>query len=231
MIRGIHVLALAAIALAALTLRATEAYATRYQSLPFQDWVESRLPFAESETVPSAVDLVRGLERSMPLLLIRDDARPRLPSFGPPAYVQRTIGGVRDAARIELGTPGPFTLDTEPERARLDVIVFNRQQRAKAWSELMARELDIRDPESGVAEARVSGPDETDAVWIIAPRDGGGVATVSGNRGAVGFMLQVTYRATSSTASDPIDLSARAELTARQASTDWATWLDSQLAG
>ncbi|HEV7663255.1 MAG TPA: hypothetical protein VGQ62_06940 [Chloroflexota bacterium] len=229
MIRGIHVLALAAIALAALSVRATESYTTRYQSLPVQDWLESRPPLAESAALPAATDLVRGLARTMPLLTIRDDARPRLPAFGPPAYVQRTMGGVRDAARIELASPGQFAIDAVPVRARLDVIVFNRRGRATAWSELMAREMDIKDPESGAAQARTAGPDERDDVWVIAPRSGGGVATVSGRRGAVGFVLQVTYLRTSDAPADLVDLSARAETTARQAAADYAGWLTQQL--
>ena len=79
MIRGIHVLALAAIALSAVTVRATEFYATRYQSLPVQDWFESRPPLAEAAEVPASDDLARGLLRALPLLTIREDARPELP--------------------------------------------------------------------------------------------------------------------------------------------------------
>lgn len=235
MTRGVHVLGLAAIALAALSLHATESYATRYQSLPVQDWLESRPPWLESAAVPAAADLVRGASRAMPLLVIRDDARPRSVAFGPPAVVQRTMGSVRDAARIELGSPGQFAPDAVPVRARLDVVVFNRQQRARAWSELMAREMDIRDPESGAAQARLAGPDEVDGVWVIAPRSGGGVATVSGTRGAVGFVLQVTYlRGPASPAATNVDanladLSARAETTVRRAAAEYAGWLAQQL--
>ena len=103
MIRGIHVLGLAAIALSAVTVRATEFYATRYQSLPVQDWLESRPPLAEAANVPASDDLARGLVRALPLLTIRDDARPE-PLY--PAVHQRTMGGVRDASRIELGHQG-----------------------------------------------------------------------------------------------------------------------------
>jgi hypothetical protein len=230
-LRGIHVLAVTAIVLAAVAVRATEAYATRYQSLPALDWVESRPPLAESADVPAAADLARGLSRALPLLVIRDDARPRLPAFGPPAVVQRTVPGVRDAARIELGSPGAYPPDQVPVGARLDVIVFSRALRAAAWSELMGREMDIRDPENGLQQVRMSGPDEPDGVWVIIPKSGGGVATVVGHRAAVGFVLQVTY--VHEAAADPAtlaDVTARAETTARQAAASWTAWAATQIA-
>ena len=218
-------LALVAIVLAAVAVRATEAYTTRYQSLPALDWVESRPPLAEAADVPAATDLARGVPRVLPLLTIRDDARPRLPAFGPPAAVQRTVPGVRDAARIELGSVGSYAPDQLPLRARLDVIVFYRVLRAGAWSELMSREMDIRDPETGMPQVRMAGPDEPDGVWVGAPQFGGGVATVAGQRGVLGFMLQVTYvRAGASDPATQADLTARAEALARQAAADWSAW-------
>ncbi len=235
---GVHVLAVAAILLTAVAMRATEFYTTRYQSLPVQDWLESRPPLAESTNLPAASDLVRGIARVLPLLAIRDDARPRTPEFGPPAYFQRTIGGVRDASRIELGTPGTFKPNEEPLHARMDVIVFNRQLRAAAWSQLMSSEMDIRDLDTGAAmlrtegpRAREVGPDQDVGVWVIAPSQGGGVATVVGHRATVAFMLKVTL-APSDAASiaDQVDLSARAETLARQAVADWSAWLAPQLA-
>jgi hypothetical protein len=230
-IRGVHVLGLAAILLAAVSVRATEFYATRYQSLPLLDWLESRPPLAESADLPAASDLVRGLARALPLLTIRDDARPRTPEFGPPAFFQRTIGGVRDASRIEMGTPGAFRANQEPLHARMDVIVFNREVRAAAWSDLMGREMDIKDPENGSAQARTAGPDEADGVWVVAPRQGGGTATVVGHRGPVGFVLQVRlFTADGLAVADLVDLSARAEVVARQATADWSSWLAPQLA-
>ena len=228
-LRGVHLVAVTAILLAAVAVRATEAYTTRYQSLPALDWLESRPPLLESADVPAAADLARGLSRALPLLVIRDDARPRLPAFGPPAVIQRTVPGVRDAARIELGSPGTYLPDQLPVRARLDVIVFNRALRAAAWSEQMGRELDIRDPESGRRQVRMSGPDEPDGVWVVAPGSGGGVATVAGRRAATGFMLQVTFfRPDSSDPANLADLTARAEATARQAAAEWSSWLTTQ---
>jgi hypothetical protein len=218
-----------AILLATLSLRATEFYTTRYQSLPVVDWLESRPPLVESANIPAASDLVRGLSRALPLLTIRDDAHPRLPAFGPPAFVQRTMGGVRDAYRIQLGSPGPFRSDEVPVRARLDVIVFNRVLRADAWLQLMSVEMDIRDPETGVSQARIGGPDDQDGVWIGGPGGGDGIATVVGHRGAVAFMLQVTYARLSGSEVDPVDLSGRAEVTARQAAQSWSSWLASQI--
>ena len=53
-LRGGHVLVIAAIVLAAVSLRATEFYASRYQSLPLLDWLESRPPLAESAALPPA---------------------------------------------------------------------------------------------------------------------------------------------------------------------------------
>ena len=228
-IRGIHVLGLAAIALSAVTVRATEFYATRYQSLPVLDWLESRPPLAEAANVPASDDLARGLVRALPLLTIREDARPELPSFSPPAVHQRTMGGVRDASRIELGSPGAFESGQVPVRARLDVIVFNRTLRAAAWSELMAREMDIRDPDSGFSQVVVAGPEEQDGVWLLAPRQGGGTATVAGHRGPVGFMLQVFLRSETTDPAELVDLNARAETIARQGAADWSDWLTRQL--
>jgi hypothetical protein len=224
--RGVHVLALAAILLAAVAVRATEVYTSRYQTLPFLDWLESRPPLAESATVPAAVDLARGLTRTMPLLVIRNDARTILPTFGPPASVQRTVGGVRDASRIVLGSPGEYLPDQVPITVRLDVIVFNRAARAAGWSELMARAMDVRDPDSGMTQERLSGPDETDGVWVAAPTSRGGVATVAGYRGSIGFALQVSYL--HPLAPEPaqlIDVDARAEALARQATAQWSSWL------
>jgi hypothetical protein len=230
-IKGVHVLALVAIAMGAVSVRATEVYATRYQTLPVVDWLESRPPLAEAADLPAASTLARGLARALPLLTVRDDARPRLPSFGPPAFVQRTMGGVRDASRIELGSPGPFVPTEVPVRARLDVIVFNRAVRAAAWSDLMGREMDVRDPESNHPQARTAGPDELDGVWVVAPRAGGGVATVAGHRGAVAFALQVTFASPVSGGDvpDEVDLSARAEALARRASAEWTRWLAGEL--
>src|SRR5579859_3418228 len=201
-----------AIVLSGLSVRATEFYATRYQSLAVVDWVESRPPLAESAGLPAAAELARGLARVLPLLTIRDE-RPRIPTFGPPAVVQRTMGGVRDAARIELDSPGTFRPgDAPPIKARLDTTVFNRALRAAAWSELMAYEMDIRDPETGEGDERISGPDEADGVWLARPHQGPGVATIAGRRGAVGFVLQVTFtRPPATDLAEQVDLSARAE--------------------
>ena len=59
----------------------------------------------------------------------------------------------------------------------------------------------------------------------------GGVASVSGHRGPVGFFLQMTYQRPGATRSeDFIDLSARAEAAARRAASDWTAWLEGQLA-
>lgn len=231
--RGLHVLALTAILLAAVAVSATEFYTTRYQSLPVLDWLESRPPLVESADVPEAADLVRGLPRVMPLLTIRDDVRTRLPEFGPPGLFQRTMGGVRDAARIELGSPGTSGQARAPVGARLDVIVFDRALRAAAWSDLMAREMDVRDPEGGLYQTRLSGPDEQDAVWVARPDPAGGDATVVGHRGPIGFDLEVTI------ARDPVtdpndtatltDLNARAEAIARQGAMDWTASLAQRL--
>jgi hypothetical protein len=226
MVGGRHVLAIAAIVLGAISMQATEVYTSRYQSLPVLDWVESRPPLSESMNLPSASDLARGLARAMPLLTIRADARPMLPIFGPPAVVQRTMGGVRDASRIELGTPGTFEQDQVPVQARLDVFVFNRTLRAAGWAELMAREMDIHDPGNGLFQSRLSGPDETDQVWVVQPIQTGGIATVVGYRGSVGFVLQVTFAGPDTPdLAKRAELSARAETIARQAAADWSGWL------
>jgi len=235
MIRGVHVLGVVAILLATVSVRSTEIYTSRYQSLPVLDWIESRPPLAESATIPTAADLVRGLVRAIPLLVISDDAQPWAPIFGPPAVVQRTIGGVRDASRIVLRSPGAVRLDRVPVQARLYAIVFDRTVRAAAWAELTSREMDIRDPDNGLAQMRLTGPDEQDAVWVVAPRQTGGIATVVGHRGPVGFDLQVTFGPTppilavdATPTAETTDLSARAETAARTAAADWSAWLVQQ---
>jgi hypothetical protein len=160
-----------------------------------------------------------------------------LPIFGPPAVLQRSIGGVRDAAQIVVGSPGDFTPDGVPIQARLYTVVFNRTLRAADWAALMKLEMDTRDPDSGLSQERVTGPDDTDAVWVVSPHQTGGIATVVGHRGPVAFDLQVTLGPTpvpyqpDSTVTRPevIDLSGRAETLARQIAADYSAWLEQQV--
>jgi hypothetical protein len=101
----------------------------------------------------------------------------------------------------------------------------------------MGREMDIRDPDSGLNQERISGPDEPDTVWIVSPRQTGGIATIVGYRGPVGFDLQVTIGPTppvyspdsTVTRVEVTDLSARAESVARQAVAAWTAWVAQQL--
>jgi hypothetical protein len=229
---GIHLLLAAGMLLAAVALDATEQYTIRYHSLPVLDWLESREPLSESASVPSALDLARGLSHTLPLLVIRNDARTQMPLFGPPSSVQRVIGGVRDAARIDLGSPGAAPADTVPVSARLDVIVFDRELRAEAWTRLMGHAMDIRDPDNGWSQLRVSGPEEPDVVWVAAPGPvQSGVGTVVGHRGAVAFELQVSFHGHANPdAAELVDLNARAEVLARHAATAWSGWLAQQMA-
>jgi hypothetical protein len=234
---GLLVLATAAILLCAVAVRGTELYTSRYQSLPVLDWIESRPPVSESADLPAAADLARGLARTMPLLVIGDDVRPWTPVFGPPAVIQRSMGGVRDAARITLVSPGDVAAGHAPVQARLYTIVFDRTLRAREWTMLMAREMDIRDPDSGLNQVRTSGPDDEDGVWIVSPRQTGGTATVIGHRGPIAFDLQLAYGPPPSPLTPDVtspppeltDLSARAEAEARQAAADYANWLVQQL--
>src|SRR5207248_8384799 len=104
---------------------------------------------------------------------------------------------------------------------------------------LMGREMDIRDPDSGLSQSRVTGPDDADSVWVVSPRQTGGIATVVGSRGPVAFDLQVTFGPTpaalppDSNLARPevIDVSARAEAAARQAASAYADWVVAQLGG
>jgi hypothetical protein len=167
----------------------------------------------------------------MPLLVVGEDARPWLPVFGPPAAIQRSMGGVRDASRIVLVSPGAATPDTAPVAVRLYAVVFNRTLRAEEWTELMGREMDIRDPDSGLTQARITGPDDADSVWVVSPRQTGGIATIVGHRGPIAFDLQVTLgprppvfspESNSDAGPEAVDLSARAESLARQAASAWS---------
>jgi hypothetical protein len=229
---GFHLVVAVAMLLAAVSVDATERYTSRYHSLPVLDWLESRPPLTDSADVPSAIDLARGVARALPLLVITDDARTQMPVFGPPSSVQRVVGGVRDAARIDLGSPGDYPPGGVPVTARLDVIVFDRESRADAWTQLMARATDIRDPDSGLPQVRVAGPEEQDVVWVAAPGSNpAGVATVVGHRGAVAFELQVTFREGGKLqAAQLVDLTARAEVLARETATGWSGWLSQQMA-
>jgi len=232
-LRGVHVLGLLGILLAGVAVHATEVYSGRYETLPAVDWLESRPPLAESSNVPAAADLARGLAAFVPLLVIRDDAHPQLPVFGPPSSLERTVGGVRDASRIMLGTPGDYQSNQVPITARLDVIVFDRTQRAAEWSELMGRAMDLQDPESGIGQERLAGPDETDGVWVPAPDRGrpeGGTGTVVGRRGTVGFVVQVNFlHLPGADVAREVDQSGRAEAMARQTAAAWTAWLVQQL--
>jgi hypothetical protein len=231
-IRGLHVLGFVALVLGVISVRATEHYTARYQSLPVRDWLESRPPLAEAARVPLATDLVRGFLRAAPLFTIHADARPLIPVFGPPAIVQRSMGGVRDAASIELGLPGAIGERVQPVQARLEVIVFNRAVRAAAWADLMALQMDVRDPHAGEPQVRLSSLDARDGMWVVAPRTGlGGIATLTGYRGPVAFELRVTcVRPGATRPEDLLDLSARAESIVRSAGLGWAAWLEAQLA-
>jgi hypothetical protein len=219
--------------LAALALRSTEYYTARFQTLPVVDWVEARPPLVESARVPSASELARGLLHAAPMLVIRDDARPLVPVFQPPADTQRTMGGVRDAARIELGVPGVDpSADHQPVRVVMELIVFHRIYRAAGWVELIGRELDVRSPHTGEPQVRVEGPDARDGVWVDAPASAGGVATVAGSRGPVAFELWVTSTRTGALRPEErLDLTARSESIARQMAADWGMWLEERLAG
>ena len=230
---GWRVLSVVAIGLGLLALRACERYTSEYQTLPAVDWLESRAPLAESATVPSAFDLARGAARVLPLLQIRDDARPYLPGLGPPSLSRRTIGGVRDAAVIQVGTP---ELPRPRLQVTLRVTVFHRAVRAAAWTSLLEHEFDLRDPGSGTAQLRLTGADSEapDRVWVTHPGESpGGEASVVGARGPVAFELQVLAQRLGSTGElsqpEALDLSARAEQIARQTATDWTAWLLPQL--
>ena len=236
--RGVHILALAGLLLCFLAVRSTELYTSRFQSLPMLDWLESRPPLIDATKVPAAPDLARGLVRSMPLLVILDDTRPWLPVFGPPASIQRSMGGVRDASRIVLASPGSTDADHALIQMRLYAVVFNRTLRATEWTQLMGREMDIRDPDSGLTQTRTSGPDDVDSVWVVSPRQTGGIATVVGHRGPVAFDLQVTLgprppvyppEPARVPSPDVIDLSARAEVLARQGAMNWSAWVEQQI--
>jgi hypothetical protein len=227
--RGRHVLGIVVVVLGLLSVLATERYAARYQTLPVLDWLESRPPLMESSDVPPATELARGLVRTVPLMSIQHDARPVLPILGPPASVQRSISGVRDAAIIELGLPGAEP-GSSPVRAQLEVIVFNRSVRAAAWADLMTRVLDVRDTSTGAGHVRVAGGGAADGVWTVPPSAGGGAATVMGHRGPVWFQLRVLGEVADTTRPEALlDLSARAELIAREAAADWAGWLEAHL--
>ena len=217
-------LVLASIVLGAMALRATERYTGQYQSLPVLDWLEAQPPVEEARRLPSAADLAHGFLNAEPVLVIGDDVRPYVPQLGPPAVSQRSIGGVRDAARIQLRT-----LPEAAVRVTLtaSVSVFHRAVRAAGWASLLGHELDLRDPETGSHQLRVS-----DSVWLTQPglNVDGGEATVVGVRGPIVYEVRAQVAAAGGpTPPDYLDLSARAESIARRAAIGWIAWLDQQL--
>jgi hypothetical protein len=142
------------------------------------------------------------------------------------------MGGVRDAAVIQLATP---ELTRPRARVTLRVAVFFRALRAAAWASLLDHEFGLRDPRTGTAQLRVSGADDVDRVWVTQPGDAsGGEATVIGARGPVAFQLQAQTQLTvplppdSGSTPELLDLSARAERIVRQAAADWTAWLERQ---
>lgn len=225
-----RLLALFALGLGMIALRACERYAQEYQTLPVVDWLEAHPPLSEAEDVPTAADLARGLAEAAPYLPLRSDAAPYSPDVAPPGRAQLTASGVRDAARLVLDSvPNAITPDEARVSLSLDVDVFYRSPRAAAWTELLTRELDIRDPQTGALQFRTGGPDEPDRVWVTVPREvvaHSGEATVLGHRGPVSFELKA--RLLRPTADDPrqlVELAGRAEALARTTTATWTAWL------
>jgi len=226
-----RLLALLAIGLGVLALRGCERYTQEFQTLPALDWLDAG-PFSQAGAVPPAAELGRGMAQAAPYLPLRDDAVPYSPDVAPPGRTQVTASGVRDAARISFGI-GSAVAPAPPGRdevsVSLEVIVFYRIQRAAAWAELLTREMDIRDPQSGALQFRTGGPDGPDRVWVTVPREATartGESTVLGDRGPVTFELKA--RIVRSTMQDPrelVELAGRAEALARATAAAWTAWL------
>ena len=148
-------------------------------------------------------------------------------AVGPAGIITGASSGIGAACAVEFGRLGArLILASLPTPGLAQTVAAVERVGGSAT----AVEMDVRDPESGSAQVRVAGPDEADGVWLIRPPQSGGVATIAGHRGPVGFMLQVTFaRPGTNDPAELTDLSARAEATARQAAADWTAWLSQQM--
>jgi hypothetical protein len=225
-----RLLGLVAVGLGLVALRGCERYSQEYNTLPMLDFIESLPAASEAERIPPAAELALRLGDVAPGLPLRQAPSPFIPQVAPPGRSQRAASGVRDAARVIFGTV-PTASDAEGTTLNLGVVVFYNSARANAWSELLRREMDIRDPGSGALQLRTGGPEQADRVWVTHPREVSartGEATVIGTRGPVLFQLQARLRRPgAATQAAQLALGARAELLARQAAADWSATLPS----
>jgi hypothetical protein len=217
-----------------IALRGCERYAQEYHTLPQLDFVESLPWLSSAESVPTATNLALGLGAVATSLPLRRDVEPYIPQVAPPGRNQRTASGVRDAARVTFGTTPNMPGAADQQTTMIfSVIVFYSELRADAWFQLLTREMDIRNPETGALQLRSSGPGSgSNRVWITLPHEaltGTGEASVIGTRGPVQYQLRVQlHRSDATTQEALLDLASQAELLARQTSIDWEGWLARQ---
>jgi hypothetical protein len=226
-----RLLGLLAIGLGMITLRGCERYAQEYHTLPQVDFVESLPWVSMAESVPAASDLAFGIGTVASSLPLRQDVEPYVPQVAPPGRNQRTASGVRDAARVTFGTT-PNMPGARDQQTTLifSVIVFYSDLRANAWFELLTREMDIRNPDTGALQLRSSGPEAgSKRVWITLPHEaltGTGEASVIGTRGPVLYQLRVQLHRSDATSQEALlDLASQAEVLARQTAAGWEGWL------
>jgi hypothetical protein len=213
----------------ALLSRSCEVYTAEYQDLPVVAWVEAQPPFNESLDLPPAREIAYGFVQAIPHLRVTGSPTLYLPSFTLPGAVVRSVGGVRDAARVVKESPDP---STRADYASVDVYVtvFNRTFRSDSWARLRTIQMDLSHNESQIR--RVTGPSERDTMWVVEPfvaEDPKGAAIIVGHRGPIGFEIRSqSIRPLDNDRQMAGELTARAEELVQRAADEWTTWLEAQ---
>lgn len=224
---------LSALGLFVLAGRGCERYVPQFQTFPAVDWLEARPPFDETARIPPAAEIVSGFVFAAPRLALRSGPQAYLPQFLLPGVVVRQVSGIRDAAQLEkVNDIRPSLPDYE--RVSLRLMVFYRAERAAAWLDLRATQLDLgRQETSDKKHFRTSGPLDGDLAWIedqaSAEDPGLGHSLVVGRRGPLAFEVDAVVRGRGGPVSQQAaELAARSEALAREAAGAWTAWLEAQ---
>ncbi len=206
---------LGAIVLALVCLRATETYTREYETFPFVEWVEGRGPFDQAASVASARDLALTIRTALPADAREQDSGRFQTAFEAPGFFQRSIGGVRDSAKLSYALGRSSVAPDLTERVDLGVAVFHREVRARAWVDLLTAEYDFGHSPARPGMLRVTGPRGDRIVWVANPSDlrgSTGETVVTGVRGSVAYLLSLRLETTSAGSHTPIELAAHAQV-------------------
>ncbi len=217
---------LALVGLSLICLRATETYAREFETFPFVEWVEAHPPLDGSAHVPPAERLARAVEGGLEPGAVLVSSGSFDPSFKAPGFFQRSIAGVRDSAEVAYAVRGGAQLEMPSEQIQLDVAVFRRELRARAWVDLFTTEYDTAPGRIRPDMLRVTAVDHDRAMWVANPAQlspSTGEAVVTGWRGPVAYTLQVVVRPPSGRSAAKVDQAALAQ---NRAAVIVQRWLD-----